>query len=321
LTPRLKMLVQGHSKSGKTGLLASAANAGYKIRVLDYDGNGRATLMRYIKPEFHANVDVVTLEDRTHSELASLTEPDGIPDAYHRGLKLLDRWKYKQRDGTEVDLGSPREWGPDTIVVLDSATGQAKAALLRVRALNKTRDLRKLSGAAQIEQEAFTDKACDDKREWHFVATAHLKLIGPKEFDGPSEAKQSKMTEEEQEVLEARRNVAVQTAEIVPVRYFPSAAGQELARRYATHFDAAVLIEPRWGRDGKARRVLTWAPRPEMDLGMPEWPGLVDPLDQTTALAQILRAMGLPDPAGAGHSEEAKAIAEMLGATILPKTR
>jgi hypothetical protein len=111
------------------------------------------------------------------------------------------------------------------------------------------------------------------------------------------------MSEEELEVLEARRQAYVQQAEIVKVRFYPSAAGQELARRVATHFDAALLVEPRFKPDGSSRRVVTWKPRPELDLGMPEWPGLTDPLDQSTALIQILRAAGFPDPVVRGGQE------------------
>ncbi len=50
----------------------------------------------------------------------------------------MDRWKYTE-DGEEVDLGASKDWGPDTVVVLDSLTAMGTAAFRRQMSLmNKT---------------------------------------------------------------------------------------------------------------------------------------------------------------------------------------
>jgi hypothetical protein len=41
---------------------------------------------------------------------------------------MLDRWRYKDEEGTETDLGVPAEWGKDCILVIDSLTFLSDAA-------------------------------------------------------------------------------------------------------------------------------------------------------------------------------------------------
>jgi hypothetical protein len=123
------MLVEGNPGSGKTGALASLVKAGYKLRILDYD-NGLEPLKVFVyidSPDKLQNVEYRTLRDKRK---ASPDGPiiDGLPRAFIDGIKMLDRWKYKTDDGTEVDLGVPAEWGPDCIFVLDSLTFFSDAA-------------------------------------------------------------------------------------------------------------------------------------------------------------------------------------------------
>jgi hypothetical protein len=117
-------LLEGDSKSGKTGSLASLVLAGYKLRILDYD-NGLDVLKQFVereRPALLANVEFRTLRDRRKATPAG-SVIDGVPRAFVDGLRLLDRWKYD-----EVDLGPPSEWGADTICVVDSLTFMSDAA-------------------------------------------------------------------------------------------------------------------------------------------------------------------------------------------------
>jgi len=50
------------------------------------------------------------------------------PQAFIRGIKLLDRWRYTDSAGFETDLGRPSEWGPNVVLVLDSLTMLSDAA-------------------------------------------------------------------------------------------------------------------------------------------------------------------------------------------------
>jgi hypothetical protein len=119
-----KLLLIGDSGSGKTGALASLVCADYKLRVLDMD-NGLDPLRVYVQkscPDKLANVEFVTLRDKMKaSPIGSII--DGQPRAFVDALRLLDHWK----DG-DNDLGKPAEWGPDTILVVDSLTFLSDAA-------------------------------------------------------------------------------------------------------------------------------------------------------------------------------------------------
>lgn len=124
-----KLLIEGDSGSGKTGALTSLVAAGYKLRILDMD-NGLETLKQFILkecPDKIENVEFRTLRDkRKASPLGPII--DGQPSAFIKALNMLDRWKYKNEDGTETDLGVPAEWGPDCILVIDSLTFLSDAA-------------------------------------------------------------------------------------------------------------------------------------------------------------------------------------------------
>jgi len=118
-----KLLIEGDSKSGKTGALASLVKAGYKLRILDMD-NGLDVLKEFVLhecPDKIGNVEFRTLRDkRRTTPTGSVIE--GTPKAFITAMNMLDRWKYKDEEGNEIDYGVPATWGPDCILVLDTLT-------------------------------------------------------------------------------------------------------------------------------------------------------------------------------------------------------
>lgn len=125
----VKLLLIGDAKSGKTGSLVSLVKAGYKLRILDFD-NLLDVLKQYVMkecPEMIGNIDYRTLRDKRKAGNLGLTI-QGTPKAYIDGIKLLQRWKYTEDDGTVVDLGEPADWGPDYILVIDSLSRICDAA-------------------------------------------------------------------------------------------------------------------------------------------------------------------------------------------------
>jgi hypothetical protein len=130
----VKMLYLGDSGSGKTGSLASLACAGYRLVVLDYD-SGIQTLAKMIQHDCKsalARVHYATLTDKFKSNPQGKVIPAGTPKAFAKGMGLLTEWKPKDGEA----LGSPTEWGQDTILIIDSMTMLANAALRHVLAAN-----------------------------------------------------------------------------------------------------------------------------------------------------------------------------------------
>lgn len=131
----VKGLVLGDSGSGKTGSLASLLKDGYKLRIYDFDNLLQVLINQALWdcPEKMDNLSYQTFTDNFKIppvpvgmiEKAQRAMPFvvGTPTAYVNALKQLDYWK----DGDE-DLGKPGEWGPDSIVVIDTLTSMAMAA-------------------------------------------------------------------------------------------------------------------------------------------------------------------------------------------------
>lgn len=124
-----KLLIEGDSKSGKTGSLASLVRANYKLRILDFD-NGLDVLKQFVLrdcPEKINNVEFRTLRD---DRQASSEGPKiaGKPKAFVSAYKMIDKWSYTDDQGNHIDLGVPSEWGPECILVLDSLTFMSDAA-------------------------------------------------------------------------------------------------------------------------------------------------------------------------------------------------
>jgi hypothetical protein len=276
----VRAMLVGYPGAGKTGALASLANAGYKIRMIDFDGN-TDPLLAFTKPEFLHNIDIVTLEDKLRKG-QKFIETAGIPTAFTDGLSLMDRWKYKDEDGTEVDLGKSADWGCDTIVVLDSLTAMGIAAMRRVEnLLNKTplNRTQQLWGVSAGEQEAFIEKLTSDKNRFHVIVLAHIKMVGPKDIaSGDSE-----LTKD----LKARAGDLIQT------RYFPSALGWALPQTIGQHFPTLLSVELKHKGGSKINRVIRTIPRPDLDIKAPA-PDMPDEVPVEDGMLKIFQALTVP---------------------------
>lgn len=125
----VKVLYIGDSGTGKTGSLASLVGAGYKLRIIDTD-NGMPVLRSYIKRDYPDRLSYVDYETRRDKYVASPTQGpiiSGMPKMYTESVKLLNNWT----DGTK-----PQEWGPDTILVIDSLSTLAIGAFEWIKKLN-----------------------------------------------------------------------------------------------------------------------------------------------------------------------------------------
>lgn len=153
-TDLVKLLLLGDAKSGKTGSLVSLVEAGYKLRIIDMDNllDILAKLINARCPDKIGNVEFRTLRDK-RKMTPSGPVIDGPPKAFVEAIKMMDRWKYKDGE-EEIDLGVPSEWGPNSILVLDSLSRFCDAAFdfrepLTPRGKSGDYDLRATYGDAQ----------------------------------------------------------------------------------------------------------------------------------------------------------------------------
>lgn len=124
----VKLLYLGDAKSGKTGSLISLVKAGYKLRILDLD-NLLDILAKLIAEQCPSLID--TVEFRTIRDKRTMSAAGPIlaaPKAFIEATRMLDRWKYKDDDGNEIDLGPPSKWDSDCILVIDSLSRLCDAA-------------------------------------------------------------------------------------------------------------------------------------------------------------------------------------------------
>jgi hypothetical protein len=252
----VRLLVLGWPGSGKTGALACLVNAGFKLRILAFDKLANVSvLFNYVDPAKLSNIDIITVEDKLRNGQKYM-ETVGLPVAFNDAMKALQHWEYDQ-DGKHVDLGASKDWGPDTIVVLDSLTSMGQAAMRRAQAmLNKTplNGTQQMWGLAMADQDSFIEKLVSNDHRFHVIVLSHLKVISPKDVN----------TNDENVTKEIKEDVAG----LLPARFYPSALGQQLPQQISRHFPITLLAENHV-KGHTVTRELHTLPRPELDLKLP----------------------------------------------------
>lgn len=250
-------MIVGFPGMAKTGMISDLLNVGYKVRVIDYDGNEQS-LIQYTKPDKLVNLDIVHLEDKLRNG-ERFIEPLGIPTAFRAGLDLMDRWKYTEDDGSVTDLGKPSDWGCDTIVVLDSLTRMGDASFRRQMSLMNKTPLTTTDttwGTAMGQQDAFIEKLTSNNNRFHVIVIAHKKIVKPA---APRKGEDDTTTKIKNEL-----------AELISARYYPSALGQQLAMNIASRFPIVIEADTE-EKGGKTERIIRVIPRPELDLKLPSF--------------------------------------------------
>jgi hypothetical protein len=278
----VRMLIVGYPGAGKTSALAALANAGFKLRIIAFDKMANmAPLFAYTNPDKLGNIDIVAFEDKMRSTPNGM-EPVGLPKAFADALSLMERWKYKNPDGTETDLGKPSEWGLDTIVVLDTLTTMGEAAKRAAMVMNNKTPknmTQAVWGMGQNMQLEFIKRINANSNGFHSIVNAHLVMIGPKdiaESDNP-------VTKELKE----------KAAGLIPTKLFPSALGKALPPLIGGEFATIIKAMPKYKGGKDVGRVLTKVSGEELDLKLPvsalaNFPNEVDISD---GLLQMFRAL------------------------------
>lgn len=121
---RVKALIAGESGTGKSGLLATLANAGYRLFIWDFD-DGLDILHDYLTDDGKKNTYYKTF-------------PHGDPKSIDDAVKLMADFEGQ---------GNIYGWGMDTVAVIDTATFMGKAALAKA-ATKGAKDMRQEYGKA-----------------------------------------------------------------------------------------------------------------------------------------------------------------------------
>jgi len=164
----VKLLYIGDSGSGKTGSLTSLVAAGYKLRILDLD-NGLDALRSHASQECPDKLKNVDFETRRDEYTSSNQGPVIMrPTAYVESVKLLDEW---------TDETKPKEWGEDTIFVLDSLSALGAAAYAWADRQNPSaKDKRQIYHTAQQSIVKILDALSSPNFECNVIVISHVLL-------------------------------------------------------------------------------------------------------------------------------------------------
>lgn len=177
-----KLLAIGNSGSGKTGALASLAAAGYNLRIIDLD-NGVDILHHYLtdanspyvkaNPQIAQKVEYITITDHMIFYDVGKIAPKSCT-VWRKVIATCKEWP---------NLGPITTWGPQDILVVDSLSKLAEAALFfhldLNNALDKMRNTREFSrdiGSAQALVMGFLSMLYEDEIKCNIIVNSHVKM-------------------------------------------------------------------------------------------------------------------------------------------------
>ncbi len=178
---RAKIALVGEPGAGKTSMIASLANAGYQVRVLDFD-NGLDVLNAYLKGEGAANIHYVTLVD----------DP-ARPKAFDLAKRLVMReWIDPE---TQESLGKVSDWDNNHVLVIDGASFMCDAAIRKALSEGGKPSNSKLSqpdwGDALRHVQELIAYVTSEAVKCNFILIAHTRRSSE---DGPTKEMPSVLT-------------------------------------------------------------------------------------------------------------------------------
>lgn len=128
----VKVCCASDSGSGKTGSLASLVDAGFNLRVLDFD-NGLSVLKGFVKDK--AKLGNVHYVDKLQDELQLVAGRVGIKNApaFTRAMDALEKGG---KEYWGADIPPLKDWTGRDILVLDSLTMAGRSSLMLVMKVN-----------------------------------------------------------------------------------------------------------------------------------------------------------------------------------------
>jgi hypothetical protein len=241
-----KLLLIGESGSGKTGGLCSLAAAGYRLRIQDFD-NGTEIMRNYLLgdtayvkqcPGVAANVEYVTLTDPMRNIGGQISPLRAT--AWQHATQLLMHWRYwlaadgtvlwdKPKDdagATLVDLGKIVDWTEQDVLVIDTLTGAASAALNFHLQMNgklgqarTSNEIRRDIGAAQGHIRKLLELLYDESIKCNVIVNSHVTTV--------TESGLSPQSEDAKDERDTARG-------------FPSAIGRALSPLIPRYFNSVL---------------------------------------------------------------------------------
>lgn len=268
-----KLLYLGDSGAGKTGSLASLVEAGYNLRVADFDAglDILVNLLRAKNPALCNKVNFVTLTDPVRFVNG---RPIPTVGAWVKLGKILTEWP----DG----LGNITTWGTDDILVLDSLTFAGKACVRFICQLQG-----RAGDAPQLQDywdaQRFLDQLLaalySETVKCNVIVLSHIKEIAKTHTVLDSKGRSVRVEEEG-----TRKG------------YAESGTGNALSPTIGRYFNGVVMAEIE-GSGQSARRLIRTVPHLNIGLKNPA-PGSVKPsYPLATGLADYFAAVrGQPNP-------------------------
>lgn len=176
-----KMLLVGNNGSGKTGALASLAAAGYNLRIIDLDKGAKILagllLDKQSKygPEAASRVEIESISDSMKTSGNGRLIPRKA-EAWQRLVRLLENWKTET-----ADFGPITSWTAKDILIIDSLTMAAKAAMNFVLSLNARLGQKPHQSdwyEGQQLLETMMQMLFDDAVGCHIIINCHIMYIG-----------------------------------------------------------------------------------------------------------------------------------------------
>lgn len=176
----IKALIAASSGYGKTGMLWSLVQAGFKLRIYDADRGTKIIRSACRASNCEAQYDkLVEIETFTNKLRASggYPVPKGKPTAWSDALAAMDKWPGPSG-------GSVYDWGPDTVVVIDSLTMFGRHALLLAQHMeNKTGKQPEIQhyGTAMTQIEGMMALLYGEDVNCHVLVLTHVSVERTKE--------------------------------------------------------------------------------------------------------------------------------------------
>lgn len=176
-----KILAIGGNGSGKTGSLISLLDAGFKVRLLDFD-KGAEIINQLAVGKARDLIDIESFSD-DYKMTGSGNQQRMIPatplKGFNGAMKCLADWP---------GHGSPMTWGTDTVLVLDSLTMLGKYMMNHVQVLKNKhisadpKDWHPSQpdwGDAMMLQENLMAQLFSDSIKCHVIVMAHITFVQP----------------------------------------------------------------------------------------------------------------------------------------------